>query len=128
MKWLPRILGLLILIGVILGVWLWQSAQDKAPDGSPVVGASRKGAVTVSILVGGEKISLLKDPDVVQLLSENHGITVAAEKAGSLEMVRQPVPGKDAFWPSNQVALDLYKNLGGKSLTVENVFGSPVVI
>lgn len=125
MKWLPKILGLVLVLLVVIGGWYWQSVTQKLDQITAVEEAREP--VTVSAFVGGEKMSFLKDPQVIEILGDTYGITVAPEKMGSMDMCGSPVPGKDALWPSNQVAVEKCKSVGVRSVAVENVFGSPVV-
>lgn len=127
MKWLPKILGLIVVLLAIAGGWYWQSVSQKL-DQITAIEEAREPA-TASGYVGGEKISLLKDPLAVQILQQDgSNLTVASEKSGSMDMVRSPAPGKDFLWPSNQVAVEFFKGVGGQPVAVEDVFGSPVVI
>lgn len=90
---------------------LFQTAPDK---------------VTVTIYVGGEKSKFLANPKVVARL-DALGVVVNASKAGSIEMATTlDVSGKDAIWPSNQVASEMFRKRG-TALAEENVFNSPLV-
>jgi hypothetical protein len=94
-----------------------------------VPGLSDAAAPTpVTAFVGGEKMSFLKNPRVVAILKDRHGIVVDAAKSGSLEMVATAVPGKDALWPSSATAADVFKEHGGSWVARENIFSSPLVI
>ncbi|MFW5858902.1 MAG: hypothetical protein ACOCYP_02670, partial [Planctomycetota bacterium] len=84
---------------------------------------------TVSLYVGGEKMALLHNPKMVDLLARKHGLKLDAIKAGSVEMARQlNVSDKDAIWPSNDVAVEFFKMRGGESLKDDIIFNSPIVI
>ncbi len=86
-------------------------------------------SVDVAAFVGGEKMAFLDNPEVGRILKERHGIHLNPTKAGSIEMVSGlPTVGKDALWPSNQIAAEIYRNKGGSSLAVETVFNSPIVL
>lgn len=127
MKWIPKVLGLLLLAVAIFGGWYWQSIDKKLADITAI--EEKREPVTANAYVGGEKMSLLKDPLAIEILQrEENNVTVVAEKSGSMEMVRSPAPGKHVLWPSNQVAAEFFKGVGGQPQAVEDIFGSPVVI
>lgn len=86
--------------------------------------------ITVRGYFGGEKSSFLKDQDVIRVLKDRYCITLDARKAGSTEMVRDIIltPQDDFLWPSNQVALALYKQRNGLMVGSANIFNSPLVI
>lgn len=84
--------------------------------------------VTLTAFVGGEKTKYLANPEVIRILKEKYGITLNAVKAGSIEMASTlATDGKDALWPSNQIAVEIYKNRGAPYLTEETIFNSPLV-
>lgn len=90
---------------------------------------SIKSLETVHIYVGGEKVEFLENPEVQKILAEKFGLKVDAVKAGSVEMVRElDLSGKDALWPSNDIAVELFRMRGGKAQSVDIVFNSPIVI
>jgi hypothetical protein len=83
----------------------------------------------VQIYVGGEKLLFLEDPNLQRLLAERYHLRVNPVKAGSVEMVRDLDPsGKDALWPSTDIAVDFFRMRGMKSLKTDIVFNSPIVI
>ena len=86
--------------------------------------------ITIRGYFGGEKSSFLKDADVIRILKDRYCIALDARKAGSIEMVRDTIltPQDDFLWPSNQVALALYKQRNGLMVTSSNIFNSPLVI
>ncbi len=84
---------------------------------------------TVTLYAGGEKMELVENPEFKRLLAEQHGLRLDVTKAGSVEMVRDlDRTGKDALWPSNDVAVDMYRLRGGKMERVDIMFNSPLVI
>jgi hypothetical protein len=84
--------------------------------------------VTISLYVGGEKMSFLKNKGVNDILLNRYGITLNATKAGSIEMVTTlAAEGNDALWPSNQIAVEIFRKRGGQVLSEENIFNSPLV-
>lgn len=115
-----KILGLFILLGVI-GVGVYLSTKG---DGT----VSGKGT-RLHALVGGEKAKLLKNPKVVQILRRKYGLTVASTTTGSIDMVSgASTSGQDFLWPSNQVAVEIFRNRGGQVLAEKTLFNSPMVI
>lgn len=117
------IIGLIVTLLIILAlvgtkVWMDRNATN---DNKLTV---------VKCLVGGEKMALMADPAMEQLLADN-GLKIDAIKRGSIEMVSDPASlGEDidCVWPSNQVALSMFRVNGGNPLKAENVFNSPIVI
>lgn len=119
------LIGLLILIVVAVVVFLTQSGKplDFLEKQEPVE------EITVSGFVGGEKSRYLRNPEVVRILAERHGVTFDATKAGSVEMVTTlPTQGKNCLWPSNQVAVEFHRQRGGALVAEENIFNSPIVL
>lgn len=85
--------------------------------------------ITVSGYVGGEKINFLADQQVIDILKSRYGITVDGKKAGSIAMCTTlPTKDLDFLWPSNQVAAEMYHNIGGTSMGEEVIFNSPIVL
>ena len=119
------IAGLLLLLGVAGIVYLTQRTslleeleRPEAPE-----------ATTVSGFVGGEKSGFLRNPRVLEILAERYGITFDSTKAGSIEMVTTlPWEGKNALWPSNQIASELHRRRQGPVASEENIFNSPIVL
>lgn len=85
--------------------------------------------ITVSGYVGGEKLNLLANPEIIDLLRTRYGITVDAKKAGSIAMCTTlPSDGMDFLWPSSQVAAEMFHNRGGRAKNEEIIFNSPMVL
>jgi hypothetical protein len=83
----------------------------------------------VSLFVGGEKSEFLANPEVLRLLEERHGLRLDAVKAGSVEMVRGlDSSGKDALWPSTDLAVEYFRIAGGRSQHTDILFNSPIVV
>lgn len=112
-----------LIVAAVFGYMHWFGGketviQQKSPD-----------TVAVSAYVGGEKMNFLKNPEVERILTQRHGIQLAPIKAGSMEMVRDlPLAGKDALWPGNQIAVEIFRSKGGQFLSEENIFNSPIVL
>lgn len=58
---------------------------------------------------GGEKIGLLEDEAVQDVLERDYGLTLDYAKAGSLDMVTADHEGRDFLFPSSQTALEYYQ-------------------
>lgn len=85
--------------------------------------------ITVSGYLGGEKIGLLEDEEVKEILKKKYGITVDYTKAGSIEMIEQDSTDKDYLFPSSQTALELFKQTKSDKLyKSEIIFNSPIVM
>ena len=85
--------------------------------------------VSVAGFVGGEKMNLLANPEIIELLRTRHGLTVDAKKAGSIAMCTTlPTDGIDFLWPSSQVAAEMFRNGGGQAKGEEIIFKSPMVL
>ena len=83
----------------------------------------------ISAFVGGEKLPFLNNPEVKDILLKRYGITLNAVKSGSIEMVTESqASGQDALWPSNQIAVKMFRKRGEHFLTEENMFNSPLVL
>jgi hypothetical protein len=117
------VIGLVALIAIIGGVVL----VDRL-GGDAFQRADRPADVTVTALVGGEKMAFLRNSVIIELLERKYGVTVDARKAGSIEMVlEEPPAGIDALWPSNEVAAVIYENRHGQPAADELIFNSPIV-
>ena len=113
-----RIAGILILLIIIGG-----GVAYKFFGATPLKKTMLKG------YVGGEKTPFLENVTVKQLLLKKYGLELSVIKAGSIEMVEQPVPPDvDFLWPSSQVALELYKIKNRTPLKSEIIFNSPLVL
>ncbi|AIE85484.1 substrate-binding domain-containing protein [Fimbriimonas ginsengisoli] len=116
--------GIALLVAVVavsVGAY-FLTHKTSSPTGAAPVGEP----VTVTGPVGGEKIDLLNDPAVANILHDRFGLTVKADKAGSLEMTG--LTGKDFAWPSSQVALEMFKEKDTTGSRNEVIFNSPVVL
>jgi len=114
------ILGIVILLSLVACMGPSGGGGEVTDDAS---------LTTVSIFVGGEKMALLHNPKFQELLARKYQMKIDAVKAGSVEMVRSlDVAGKDALWPSNDVAVEFFKMKGGKPVKDDIIFNSPIVI
>ncbi len=117
---------LLLLAAALAGIYVWKGH----PATSPVPNNITPGPIailTVKGYVGGEKLGFLADPAVQKILRAKYGLAVDGSKLGSIEMIEGSTQGQDFLWPSSQVALELYKDKGGRSLEADTIFASPIV-
>ena len=77
--------------------------------------------------VGGEKIGLLEDEAVQDILERDYGLTLDYAKAGSLDMVTADHEGRNFLFPSSQTALEYYQQLYGAPDRSQIVFNTPIV-
>ena len=113
-KWI----GLIILLAVI-GAAAVYLLLGGGPQPEPAV---------LRGYVGGEKIGLLEDEAVQDILDRNYGLTLDYAKAGSLEMVTLDQTGRDYLFPSSQTALEYYQQLYGAPDRSQIVFNTPIVL
>ena len=127
-----RIAGVLLFLAAVMVGRAWQfrphpptgnATGTGGPPGSPAAAAA---LTTLTGKAGGEKIGFLEDPAVQQSLARA-GLTVVARKAGSVEMVREPVSGQNFLWPASQVDLENDQAGGGTPAQAEEIFQSPLV-
>ena len=76
----------------------------------------------------GEKIGLLEDEAVQDILDRNYGLTLDYAKAGSLDMVTADHEGRNFLFPSSQTALEYYQQLYGAPDRSPIVFTTPIVL
>jgi hypothetical protein len=108
--------GIVILAGIVAyAVWFKSTA---------------KAEVKLRGIVGSEKNNFLENEKVKEILKGKYGITIDYTRAGSIEMVKQPVKDDiDFLWPSSQVALEIFKTEhSAKIAKSELIFNSPIVI
>ena len=78
--------------------------------------------------VGGEKIGLLEDEEVQEILRDRYRLVIDYAKAGSIDMVTDDAEGRDFLFPSNQTALELYKQVHGDPVKSEIILNTPIVL
>jgi hypothetical protein len=117
-----RILGLFIFLAFI-GIAVGWKFKHRIPTES---GAAVGAPVNLMGKSGGEKAGFLENPETISALAK-YQISVSAKKAGSVEMMREPVAGLDFLWPASQVNLEDFKAGGGSLTQTEEVFHSPLV-
>jgi len=126
--------GFTILVILFLGISCSEmsgsdSAADSRVDGRELTPRDYKNLDVISLFVGGEKVEFLENPATREILARKYGIRLDAIKAGSVEMVRElDVKGKDALWPSNDIAVEFFTMRGGRSVKDDIMFNSPIVV
>lgn len=111
-----KIIGLVILITVIIAAIIYV-----------MVGSSN--AVTeIKGYVGGEKIGLLEDEEVQEILRDKYKLSIDYAKAGSIDMITADATGMNFLFPSNQTALELYEKINGDPVKSEIILNTPIVL
>src|ERR1700760_1786117 len=92
--------------------------------------STTKTQIRLKGIIGSEKNNFLENARVKQILKNKYGLTIEYTRAGSIEMVSEPVKEDiDFLWPSSQVALEIFKTTQAPRLVKsELVFNSPIVI
>jgi hypothetical protein len=81
--------------------------------------------------VGGEKIDLIQNQKVKDLLRSRYGIVLDGRRAGSVEMVSDPAligQHPEWVWPADSVLVDVARRNGLPVRKAEPVFHSPLVL
>ena len=112
-----KVTGLVILLAVIAVAVVYAS-----------VGRSAVEITEINGYVGGEKIGLLEDEDVQEILHDRYGLVLDYAKAGSIDMITADFEGRNFLFPSNQTALELYRQINGNPLKSEIVLNTPIVL
>ena len=95
--------------------------------GYTLLGRSRETA-EISGYVGREKIGLLEDEEVQNLIRKKYHLAIDYSRAGSIEMVTADHTGMDFLFPSSQTALELYEAQYGNPVKSEIVLNTPIVL
>lgn len=119
--------GLLILVAVVLvvsGVMFMKAKRSSSGSGT-----ASGDVVTLKGWVGGEKLNLLQDPDVIRILADKYKLALNIDRRGSIEMVTDPKgQSEDFLWPSSQVALEMYRSDNKPMKAADTIFNSPLVL
>jgi hypothetical protein len=81
--------------------------------------------------IGGEKLNLVNNQKIQELLQHRYGITLDARRAGSVEMVSDPAvisQHPQWLWPADAVLVDLARRNGLPVRREEPIFNSPLVL
>ena len=111
-KWIGA--GILAVVILAAAIYAWRSSSLSVTQ--------------ISGYVGGEKIGLLEDEEVRQILEDRYQLSVDYTRAGSIEMITADSEGKDFLFPSNQTALELYENQNGQPVRSQIVLNTPIVL
>ena len=108
-----KLTGLAILILVIIAavVYVFFSRKNQTAE--------------ISGYLGGEKIGLLEDEEVQDILKGRYHLVIDYSKAGSLDMITADFTDRDYLFPSNQTALELYEEIHGDPLHPQRRGKSP---
>ncbi|MCI4625564.1 MAG: hypothetical protein L3V56_06350 [Candidatus Magnetoovum sp. WYHC-5] len=94
-----------------------------------VASSGTKKTIVVKGYVGGEKAGLLESEDFKKILKDKFGVIIDYTKVGSIEMARETkTTNIDFLWPSNMIALEIFKESNKKLVKSENIFNSPIVL
>ena len=111
-----KLLGLGILAIVVISaiVYVWYSSGQTITE--------------IHGYVGGEKIGLLEDEEIQNLLKDRYKLAIDYTKLGSIDMITADVEGKNFLFPSNQTALELYEQANGEPVKSEIILNTPIVL
>ena len=90
--------------------------------------SNRQAVTEINGYVGGEKIGLLEDEEVQDILRDRYKLVIDYAKAGSIDMITADAGGRDFLFPSNQTALELYRQYNGDPLKSEIILNTPIVL
>ncbi|MEI6729028.1 MAG: hypothetical protein WCK98_05285 [bacterium] len=116
-------IGLFLILAVIVGMlgFFWYRGRKTEQV------SSNREVVNVRGYLGWEKKGFFEDSQVKDILATKHGLKVEILKKGSIEMVSESTDGIDYLFPSNKVALELYKTKKPDAKS-QSIFFSPIVI
>lgn len=128
------IIGLVLLAvaaAIIVGLQV-MGGSDEDENGGPSSGSDVTSVPRVQIItgyIGGEKEGFLQNPKIQQILRDRYYLEVDFTRMGSIDLVRADSTGLDFLWPSNEVALQLYRDdHPGVAVKTETIFNSPIVM
>ena len=128
------IIGLVLLLvaAAIIVALQVMGGGDKDENGGSSSSSDATPVPRVQIItgyIGGEKEGFLQNPKIQQIMRDRYYIEVDYTRLGSIEMVTAESSQMDFLWPSNEVALQVYKdNHPGVSVKAETIFNSPIVM
>ena len=111
-----KLIGLGILAAVIIAAVAY------------VLISNNQAVAEINGYVGGEKIGLLEDEEVQDILRDRYKLAIDYAKAGSIDMITADATGRDFLFPSNQTALELYKQVNGDPVKSEIILNTPIVL
>lgn len=111
-----RLIGIGILLAVIVSAVIYSFVT------------TRKESKEISGYVGGEKIGLLEDEQVKNIINNKYGLSINYSKAGSIDMVTADFKDRNFLFPSSQTALEIYEQKYGNPVRSEIIFNTPIVL
>lgn len=128
-----KLIGALILVLAIAGVLAWKYLPTYAAPlrtmGEKIGLRDTPPKIEIKGLIGGEKAGLFEDEKMKTIWLSRYGLVAHWKKAGSIEMVSSEPGDNDFLFPSNQLALELFKShYANRLVKEETVFNSPIVL
>lgn len=111
-----KLAGIILLVVVILAA------------GGYVTFLERNQVTVLNGYLGGEKVGLFEDEEVLQILKKRYHLQFDYAKAGSLDMVTEDATGLNYLFPSSQTALSFYEDEKGEPVKNEIIFNTPIVL
>ena len=122
---------LLVAAGIIVALQV-MGGGEKDENGGSNSGSDTTPVPRVQVVtgyIGGEKEGFLQNPKIQQLLRDRYYLEVDFTRMGSIDLVKADSTGLDFLWPSNEVALQLYRDdHPGVVVKTETIFNSPIVM
>lgn len=111
-----KLIGAVILIAVMLaaaGYYFYGKTTD---------------VTVINGYLGGEKIGIMEDKQIADILAKKYHIAFEYSRAGSLDMVTADQSGRNYLFPSSRTALEFYKERQGEPVSDEIIFNTPLVL
>ncbi len=122
---------LLVAAGIIVALQV-MGGDEKDENGGSGSGSDATPVPRVQVVtgyIGGEKEGFLQNPKIQQILRDRYYLEVDFTRMGSIDLVKADSTGLDFLWPSNEVALQLYRDdHPGVVVKTETIFNSPIVM
>jgi len=123
-----RSVGFIILLIVILSIGGYVILSKNPPSFiKPYITSPT--LTTVNGYLGWEKMGFFTDNQVKSIFKQKYNLDVQINKKGSIEMVTGSYSGLNYLFPSNNVALEIFKSRNNnKNVQSSTIFYSPIVI
>ncbi|MGN0587623.1 MAG: hypothetical protein ACI4JF_10085 [Oscillospiraceae bacterium] len=111
-----KLIGVIVLVVVIIcaaGYYFYSKSAD---------------VTVINGYLGGEKIGIMEDEQIADILAKKYHIAFEYSRAGSLDMVTADQSGRDYLFPSSRTALEYYKEQHGEPVSDEIIFNTPIVL
>src|SRR5581483_9511217 len=106
----------LVVLGIV-AVVAWQQWRSHKPS------------IELKGIVGGEKVALMEDPQITDIIKNRYKLALNVAKAGSIEMVERDPGQNDFLFPGSQIATEMFRTTkGSKVIESQTVLRSPLVI